>query len=95
MTATREQEFAEHVARLRQQHPVIRDSYWEGMEKRQRLQWRIDDLTHGIARLVGKYGYRAERDPGNVSLVQLVAELDALQAADLAALNAEAGGSSC
>lgn len=78
MSAGREQHFAEHIKQLRQKHPTLGDSYWAAVYEKQRLQWQIDDLREGVARLVGKYGYRAEQDPDNKHLAPFVAELGKL-----------------
>lgn len=77
-TTTREQAFADQIKRLREQHPMLGDSYWEGVERERRLQWQLEDLTNGIAELAGKFRYHSEQDPKNTRLAELVAELHAL-----------------
>lgn len=77
-TTTREQQLAERIAELRAKHPMLGDSYWEGVGREQVLQWQVDDLTRGVAELAGRYGYHAEQNPDNVLLAQLVADLLAL-----------------
>jgi hypothetical protein len=80
MTATREQHFFDHLKRLRQEHPTLDDSFWAAMAEKERLQWQVDDLREGVARLVGKYEVRVEQEPGNAQLAALVADLWALVA---------------
>jgi hypothetical protein len=76
--SAREQRFAADIEQLRQNHPTLDESYWEGVWREQRLRWEVDDLRAGIIGLVGYYRYHAEQDPGNERLAALVAELAAL-----------------
>lgn len=76
--STREERFADHIADLRRKNPMLPGSYWEDWQQKQRMQWQMDDILVGIARLVGAYGWLAEQDPGNTRLAELVAALDDL-----------------
>lgn len=93
----REEHFADHIRSLRQKHPTLGDTWWATVAEKQRLQWQVDDLREGVARLVGKFGYHAEQNPSNVRLAALVAELDALvrpkAKSEVAAVSAGSGTS--
>lgn len=71
----REARFFAHLDELRAKNPMLGDSYWAAVAEKQRLQWKIDDLGGGIARLAGKYGFHVTQDPGNARLAALVDEL--------------------
>lgn len=73
--STREERHAAHIAELRAKYPQFEDSYWEQLVERQRMQWKVDDLGHGIAELIGRFGFHAEQDPSNVRLAELVEAL--------------------
>lgn len=73
--STREERHAAHIAELRAKYPQFEDSYWEQLVERQRMQWQIDDLGGGIARLAGKYTFHADQAPSNTRLAELVEEL--------------------